>query len=261
MSCYMRVNLRFEGVAMMLKQSFLAAVLALPVATSPVMATPPDMVEVRDVFFGAGLDEVFVLRSVADNLGSHVSSVSTVFLVAIDTTSGEETLWPVHRSRLQPDESPDSGRKVLEILTDPLAGARNPFDILTERQAMPSGASAFYASPWSRPLDLSGQGTGLEDTSGNFYFLGSYQLFAGLGAAMDRLVGEMEPYGRPGVLGTGDLLGDPGFSGQDCIAEDPMLIRFPADVSPIALMRVTCGDLEDGVRVSLLRVLPMVGQP
>lgn len=242
---------------MMFRRAFLAgAVLGSALWSTAAMAGPPDMVDVYDEFFGAGQGEIFVLRTVTDNMGSHTNAVGTVFLVAIDAVTAAETLWPVHRSRLQPADSNGADRDALDVLTEVLSGARNPFDVLAERRAMPSGSSAFFVSPGSDTLTLTAQGIAFAHNDGSRYALSAEALFAGLGDLAARLSQEMEPYSRPGMLGILDLLEPPNFSITDCSVDPPSLLRFPVETPPVPFTRLTCGELENGMRVSVLRVIP-----
>lgn len=245
-----------DGIRMAWNTLLAGAALGSALWAASLVAGPPDMVDVQDEFFGAGPREIFMLRSVTDNIASNTNAVTTVFLVAIDAVTATETLWPVHRSRFQPTDRPDRDSGAFEILTETLNGARDPFDVLTERRAMPSGAAAFFLSHRSDTLKLTEQAIAFQHSDGSKYALPAEVLFAGLGDLTANLSQEMEPYGRPGMSGIGDLLEGNDFSVEDCAVDQPSLIRFPAEMPPVSFTRVTCGELDNGMRLSVLRVIP-----
>lgn len=56
-------------------------------------------------------------------------------------------------------------------------------------------------------------------------------------------------------MGMGDLLRAQDYSVTDCKAIAG-LVRFTEEGAPVQLARLTCGELENGLRVSVVRVVP-----
>lgn len=229
---------------------------ALAACAGPAAATPPDMVEIRDELFGVGPGEILVLRTVTDNLGSHVNSLSGTALVAIDAATGAETLWPVGRHRLQPADPVMPGETPLAILAEPLEDARDPFAILAARGAMPAGAAARLAEEAALAVELGPEGALVRHADGARFRLPAERLSAGLADAAARIAALAPPYPRMGGLSLSDLLDGVAFAPEGCTLAQPLRLRFPAELPPIQLARVSCGTADDDVRISLLRVIP-----
>jgi hypothetical protein len=117
----------------MLNKSTLAAILSI-FAVGAAHATPPQIVRVTDIPYGANDTHVFLLRSLDDNMGVYSRTQTDILLVARNrSTNVDDEIWPVARSIANSpfEDTPAEGR-VQAIALD---GAVNPFDIMTERGA------------------------------------------------------------------------------------------------------------------------------
>jgi hypothetical protein len=117
----------------MLSQSTLAAIF-LTCAVGTAHASPPQIVRVTDIPYGANDTHIFLLRSLDDNMGSHGRTQTDILLVARNrSTNVDDEIWPVARSLENGafEDAPPEGR-VQAIALD---GAVNPFDVLAERGA------------------------------------------------------------------------------------------------------------------------------
>jgi hypothetical protein len=113
--------------------STLAAIF-LTCAASAAHATPPQVVRVTDISYGATETHIFLLRSLDDNMGLHTQTQTDILLVARNrSTNVDDEIWPVARSIATitfDDTLPED-----PVQTIPLDGAVNPFDVLAERGA------------------------------------------------------------------------------------------------------------------------------
>jgi hypothetical protein len=98
-------------------------------------ATPPQVVGVMDMLFGANESHIFLLRSLDDNMGRHGVVQTDVLLVARNrATNADEDIWPVARSIDYGAYFADFGRDG-RVQTLALSGAVNPFDIAAAQGA------------------------------------------------------------------------------------------------------------------------------
>lgn len=114
-----------------------AALMALVFCTpAPSQATPPRALSVEDVLFGENATHLFVVRTVSDNLETHMTELTDTLLIAINLQNGlEEKAWPVQRTL----ESGDVFTRAPEdrIRTLSIADQINPFDLLAKENARP----------------------------------------------------------------------------------------------------------------------------
>ena len=101
--------------------------------TAPASATPDGMIDIEDQAFGLSEEEVFVLRTVTDNMGSYYERRVETFLVAISLTSDEQTSWHLASLEQSTEFAQEGGedQRTLEYL--PIENRADPFAILSKR--------------------------------------------------------------------------------------------------------------------------------
>lgn len=114
-----------------------ATLVALTLSVSAsARATPPRSLSIEDVLFGESATQLFVLRTVSDNLETHMTELTDTLLIAINLENGlEDKAWPVQRSLESGDVFTLTPAE--RIRNIPLAGQINPFEILAEENARP----------------------------------------------------------------------------------------------------------------------------
>lgn len=217
-------------------------------------ATPPDAISIHDELLGIGIREILVLRTVSDNLGSYGANVSTVFIVAIDANSATEMLWPAHRVRLVPDYENDASGLTPSLRSEALANRRNPFDVLSERSAMPAGAMSSLQGKPSVMSYSAQEGIDVRYPDGTNYGLTAGELRLRWENAADQLRETMAPYARLGPLAAKDLIAFEALDLSACALSHPASWSLPVGSEAMQVLRVTCEG--EGLSWSRLLVVP-----
>ncbi len=233
----------------------LALTIALPAL--PAVATPPDIIEVRDEIFGISASYVFLLRSTRDNLGLYTSDRSDTLLVALEVATGVETLWPVYSVYRGQPESDPSGETTAVFVTSGKDSV-NPFEILAKYQAVPvAGAWDHSRSELPPRLALTdGELTMTYPESGAVYRLDGPTLQSGLTASINRLANMIEDYERVAPITTRSLLADRSYVSADCAVSEPRRISALIEATPVQLARVTCTEQDGLDETSLFVIVP-----
>lgn len=104
-------------------------------------ATPPNAINISDIYLGASEAQVFLLRSLNDNLGLHMTDARDLYLIARNRAgTGPDEVWPIRRKL---DHSPWQD---LPDETIPVPDAADPFAIMAERDAWPAPLAATEGS-------------------------------------------------------------------------------------------------------------------
>ena len=105
-------------------------------------ASPPNAVNISDVYLGASADQVFLLRSIDDNLGRYYPAALDIYLVARSRRgNAPDEVWPIRRkidysaSANEPDEN---------IV---IPSSIDPFAIIAQREAWPWAMSHTQGLP------------------------------------------------------------------------------------------------------------------
>lgn len=231
------------------------ALSVLMLAAAPALATPPDMLELRDTLFGVSAERVFVLRMTRDNYGVYDVDWRDQFLIAIDRETMSEQIWPVYRVAQfpDPDAGPDSLRGKAHVR--PLAGAVNPFEVLAHFGALPLTATEGDLLE----VMATGDTVQLLDEAGPAAALPIPTALAQLSGALTTLAATIEPYQRMGPLLARDLL-TAGYSASECRFSDGLRLRDM--LAPVThLVRMTCAEEPDGPEISLILLLPRADGP
>lgn len=104
----------------------------LAILTGQAYATPPNIVNFSDTYLGANEDQVFLLRSLYDNLGRHYPEALDIYLIARSRQGDKgDEVWPVRR-KINYIASLDEPDEVIEI-----PDSVDPFQIMSDREAWP----------------------------------------------------------------------------------------------------------------------------
>jgi hypothetical protein len=97
-----------------------------------VHATPPNIVAINDIYLGASADQVFLLRTIDDNLGVYAPAALDIYLLARSKAGTEpDEAWPVRRKIFYGGWEDQSDQDV------PIDNAVDPFAIMSDRGAWP----------------------------------------------------------------------------------------------------------------------------
>lgn len=217
-------------------------------------ATPPDIINVRDEFFGVSASKIFVLRITYDNLGLHSTEQRDAVLVALDRETGNQSYWPVYRARYMPDYERDETGASGRIESLALPETVDPFEILGEFDGMPAGTKIIG---YEAAADLQF----VEDTvlvsygDGAEFRADMGELSQGVAASLGTLADLIGDYDRVAPVQTRDLLEALTFSPDQCQVTDTRRFDVPLGEAPSLIGRLTCHD-NAGQSVSLLVLLP-----
>lgn len=103
----------------------------------PVLATPPDVIDIREEPFAISETHIFLTRTTSDNLGLYESRRIESFLVAIDLETGAEEVWVLdllHRTSVYSEDGAFQG---YSNRRDDGFEAANPYALLIGRSAVP----------------------------------------------------------------------------------------------------------------------------
>lgn len=231
--------------------------LALGCFAHSASATPPDIVDVRDELFGISRSSLFLLRTTCDNLGLHTSEHRDVVLVAIERSTGKESLWPVYRARNVPDEGArgDAQKTVVRMP----ANAVDPYAKLREAEGYPVGpGDGFDAARMS--VKIEGGILTMSDADGEIARREVASILADVTASLDRLADAIGDYERLAPIRTRDLIGGQTFQAEQCKASDPFAYDDRSGAPPVRIVRLTCQE-EEGQTTSLLMPIPAKGAP
>lgn len=218
------------------------------------LATPPDIINVRDEFFGVSESSIFVLRITYDNLGLHDSAQRDVVLVALDRRTQEETSWPVYRARSAPDYEQDEAGATSRIDRLALPDAVDPFEMLGELGGMPVGAKDMGYHVAAEP-EMRGDAVVIAYDDGAEFRSDMGTLLQGVTVSLNALAERLGDYDRMAPVHTRDLLGDLAFRSDECRISDPHRFNIPWGTAPTLAARLTCDDNE-GQFISLLVLVP-----
>jgi hypothetical protein len=111
---------------------FLSLSFVIVIAGTTVQATPPNVVTISDIYLGASADQVFLLRTIDDNLGVYAPAALDIYLLARSKAGTEpDDAWPVRRKIYYRgwEDQPDQDV--------PIDNAVDPFAIMSDRGAWP----------------------------------------------------------------------------------------------------------------------------
>ncbi|MEM6476372.1 MAG: hypothetical protein AAF687_09415 [Pseudomonadota bacterium] len=229
----------------MKKFAIIAAVAGAAFA-APVAATPPNVMTVEDQAFGLSEDELFVLRTTSDNLGSYFEARHETFLVAIALDDGAETYWPVNSVSVTTvfgEEGEDDRR---ELVRPDGAGHANPFDILAERGGLPwravaPGAGNFITAAFEQ--DETSVTVRYEGLSA--FTLGKSDAVARVRSVMDRIAAEVPDYPSTSTVMSSERFASRMIVPEMCRYSVNDYAASPLTYTALQLVQVTCGDGED----------------
>lgn len=230
-------------------------------AAAPVWAGPGDRVEIRDRLFGLSPHTVFVLRESFDDLASYYSHMGVVALIGIDRVTGQETIWPVSRTRVDGTLWAGELPVIENIAPQELPGAVDPYARLREAGAMPlveggeadpvDWAKVIVTAPDRAALHFTG-GAHLDDMDTAAGFQRMTTALAAFMAALD--------YPRNGPVSYAHVLEGTGFTPAECTLSAGGL-PIPG-ASGMTIMLIHDCRQEDQHSAWLISILPQgVGAP
>ena len=214
--------------------------------TAPAAATPPNVMTVEDQAFGLSEDELFVLRTTNDNLGSYFEARHETFLVAISLDSGAETYWPVNSVTVSTifGEAGASDERV--ILPGKSEAHENPYDILAKRSGLPWRAVAPGEGTFVAPVFEQNESSVTVTYEGAPAFvLDKDDAVARVQSVMERIAAEVPDYPS-----TSTVMSRERFAARMIVPEmcrysaNDFAVR-PQSYGALQLVRVSCGDGED----------------
>lgn len=221
---------------------------ALSAIAPAALATPPDLINVRDEVFGVSSCCLLTLRTTSDNLGIYDGVHRDVVLVVTDRESLEETQYPVYRVRGRIDHDSVDLAYVYKAARPP--EAVDPFAVLSSLDGGPqSSADNFLsaAGPVGRAddrLTIPIKGDGQISVEVEDILQRAEESINGLAA----VVGDYE---RLAPVETGELLAGRIGDGADCDFPEAWLLGHRTDGAPVALLRMYCDSME-GESTSIL---------
>lgn len=115
-------------------RAFVVAMLAL---SAPAFATPPTVIDVHEEPAGVSETHLYLLRVSTDNLGYYEASRVEIYLIAVDWRSGAEEAILIDRFVRSSDYSEDGDFLGYSIKRDEGIEPASPYQIITDRGAMP----------------------------------------------------------------------------------------------------------------------------
>ncbi|NPD15355.1 hypothetical protein HOY34_09105 [Xinfangfangia sp. D13-10-4-6] len=230
-------------------------------------ATPPDVIDVSDEVFGFSQDSIVLLRSLRDNLGLYTAERRYAFLVTVDRASGAESLQPV--CQIYRHEDTDQAGNAPGVLSwashdETPDDAVNPWDVLAAAGGSPFRPGGFQdieAAGLSGSLAAGAIRISAESGSNAAWSGEGAVLLTGAGARLDAVADRLGDMPRMGPLRAGDLLRDQAFGPESCTIADVLIFGGIAGGmtggEPSAMLRMDCGDAEEGLAASLLVAVPM----
>ena len=212
------------------------------------LATPPDMVDVRDELMGLAQESMIILRTTRDNLGVYDAEQRDIVLVETDWATGKETLHPVYRYRSEPDGAGEGGTMSPKVTGSVPADGVNPYMFLRERDGAP------FLGVDDRAVDLGSIET--TDSLITIRFseapetqIAVTDLLERFSASLDNLADMLGDYPRLAPVTPRDLIGGLTYDPATCQFSDAM--RYMDDRGePAQFIRVSCDT--DGQLASLL---------
>ncbi|GEM_PF-2619907 len=235
----------------MLRQlSCLIPALLITTMAQAAMATPPDVITVRDVLFGSTKEQVMVLRTTTDNLGQYYAEQRDVLLLVIDRATGAERQYPVYRVRASADFDRDPQGDLRVHSATPRGGV-DPFALLTAANGMPllwDGEPK--PADWNTATFSDEDGTVVlrfadEETAS----IPMVAILRHFDATLLRTAEVLGDYSRIAPVSTADLLEG---RAQICNSASARRIDDRSGAPVLGLLRVNCELEEGGGEVSLL---------
>ena len=122
---------------------------------TPLSATPPQNITISESLVGVTDEQIFLLRTIEDNLGTYDQSATVILRVSVDLATGEDAeVWPM-RSLI--DRGLDLSIKPPARVRDHnIAGRNDLFDLLVRSGARPRSDRATASGEMARyPVTIS----------------------------------------------------------------------------------------------------------
>lgn len=222
----------------------------------PALATPPDVMSLRDRIFGISATHVYILRDINDNLGLHNPGMTDTYLVAKSIKTGQdEAHWPVTRWYRGYDVTDD--KDILQYF--PLSGAVNPFQILSDANALPIARAMRQPDNRFAPeIWLTPDGLQIESRS-----LPLDAVFAQMRASINVSRATVQPYPQSGFVSQSfsdpqDMMGDIELAFDWCELDAALSLSVTYDMPETQLARIRCAG--DSMQSANLIVLIPTGK-
>lgn len=224
-------------------------------------ASPPQVVGVRDVLFGANDTHILLIRTTGDNLGRYQPTQNDILLIARNReTNVDDQVWPIARTLDHGVDFADYGLDQ-RVETLPLGGRVDPFDILLETGARPMlGSTPMSAAELGVELGAGEASISLEeeDTVHRLTFADlSARIAASLNATRDRMPAHFIEGGEAGY----DMLRDVEFDPTTDCDTGGLIMLFDqrgGEIGTTWLAEIRCANEHTMAPVTSLYVLPMV---
>lgn len=217
--------------------------LGLTFWASAALATPPQLVTVEDHLFARTADQVFILRELQDNLGTHQRQLTDTLIVFRDLETGSDLGFQAAARVI--DNGPEAEPRV-EIL--PLTAPRAPYSLFADFGAWPLREPIFVRLTG----EIGGAGLTLLDRGEVVYHLSHAEVEAHLEDTLRAARGILPVHYAEGGVdpfdpAAFDLI-------QDCGVPSSMALE--AGEPGLALL--ACEDGETGQRARVWVVVPPV---
>lgn len=225
-----------------LNKTLFAALCAIAPAA---LATPPDIIDVRDELFGVSSCCVLTLRMTNDNLGVYDVIQRDVALIVTDRESQEETLYPVYRVRGRSDPDRDDG--ALAYTAAALPDSVDPFALLSGMNGAALSVGDGFLSAVG-PVGRDGDWLTIAVEGGRVRVRMEDVLRRAEGS-MSGLAAIVGDYDRPAPVATADLLEGRLGDGADCDFPEAWRLHDRTGGAPVILLRVECGPDWEGTSI------------
>lgn len=229
-----------------MKKFTIVSALIAAASAVPAAATPPDAISVEDQAFGLSEDELFVLRTTSDNLGSHFEARHDTFLVAIALDSGAETYWPVNSVTVTTVFGSEGEEDRREYLRPDVEDRANPFDILAKRGGLPwravSAAEGIYIKP---AFEQSEASVTVRYEGSPAFVLSKADAVARVRSVMARIATEAPNYSSTTTVMSSERFAARVIAPETCHYSISDFAVRPQSFGSLQLVQVTCSDSED----------------
>lgn len=221
----------------------------------PARATPETFIEIRDEAFGISEDELFLLRTTLDNMGSYYETRLETFLVAISLNTGEQQSWHISSATITTQLSEEGEEETQKLEYLPTAKKVDPFAILAGREGI-----LWQSLASQRPkVQPKAQKFGPDAVMFTYPQLADFVVTkeaaqAYRRSAIRQLASDIPDYPRNRQMTTREFIVERLTHSKPCDYAFGDVGNTPLEPQPVYLVRMTCVD-EDGLEPTSLLVL------
>ncbi|MEO0907214.1 MAG: hypothetical protein AAFY07_06775 [Pseudomonadota bacterium] len=214
---------------------------------TPAHATPPSVITIEDRPFGLSENELFVLRTTSDNLGTYTRSRYETYLVAISLETGTQTLWHIETAQfgVTADNHPGVGDD--EARPPPMIVTHQPaFRIMANRDGLFWGAvSQIYFGTLSKPtLSVDKDVLTVSGNNRPSFSIRVADALAYVTSSAQKIATNVPDYWRFEPISTRDQFGSMALEDAKCNYAVADLAGLPGATRLLQLVRVECLEKE-----------------